>query len=358
VKLWLVALSSLFLVVVIGQVMRMRAYPADWDGPSRYLMSGLLLLFFIEKRVRFAQMFAIVAPIALILALLVSLNNPEVAAKWSGRFATSFVDPNTLGSYAVILSFMTLIALDEGTSNPMWMKVVGYAGVAAGVFVATLAASRGGWLAAAPLFGFWIYCRWRLGARRIVAGFAIVLVFVVAALVLVPNVTSRAAGSLAEIVNWFNGSNTETAAGQRLSVWKLGLALFLEHPLTGYGPGIAEHLATAKFSAFASPAIITILVYGGPHSDLLGMVLGSGILGILPFILLLLMPIGFFWKHLRSADPDARLGSELGVALALGVLVCGLTNEMLSLKYLASFYGITMAGLAAQVLSSAPPRNP
>lgn len=352
-RLLIVALASLFLAVLLGMLLRGRFDPADLDGPSRYMLAGLLLLFFLDKQIRFVQVFAIFCPVSLILALLAAIVNPEVATKWGGRFATSFVDPNTLGSYAVILSFMTLLTLDALGRDRPWLKFLKYAGIAAGVLLATMAASRGGWVAVPALLALWALFRSRLGSRRLAFNVLFIAGFISLGLLLMPDVATRAAGSVSEIRSSLDGSNTETAAGQRLSIWKLGIALFVERPFFGYGSaGVREQLALPEFATLASPTINTGLIYGGPHNDLLGMLLGSGILGAVSFALILFVPIYFFWRRRGAAEHDVRLACELGICLAAGVFVCGLTNEMLSLKYLASFYGITIAGLAAQVLGA------
>jgi len=354
-RLLIVALASLFFVVLLGMLLRGGGDPADLDGPSRYMLAGLLLLFFLDKQIRFVQILAVACPVSLILALLAAMVNPEVATRWGGRFATSFVDPNTLGSYAVILSFMTLLTLDALGRDRPWLKFLKYAGIAAGVLLATMAASRGGWVAVPALLALWALFRSRLGSRRLAFNVLFIAGFIALGLLLMPDVATRAAGSVGEIRSSLDGSNTETAAGQRLSIWKLGIALFVERPFSGYGSaGVREQLALPEFATLASPTINTGLIYGGPHNDLLGMLLGSGILGAVSFVLILFVPVYFFWRRRSAAEHDVRLACELGICLAVGVFVCGLTNEMLSLKYLASFYGITIAGLAAQVLGATP----
>jgi len=353
VRRWLLVLAAVFFAVLFGMLVRGRLDPSDLDGPSRYLLSGLLLLFFLDKQINFARLIPLVAPLALILTFAAALANPEVASRWGGRYATSFVDPNTLGSYAVILSFITLLSMDGSADDSRWQRALKYAGVAAGVLMATLAASRGGWLAALPLLAFWLYCRSALGLRRNVIRILIIVAFILLGVSIIPAISERAMNSVGEVIHWFDGTNTETAAGQRLSIWKLALTLAIERPWSGYGsPGVRAVLAQPEFAALASPVIRMILIEGGAHNDLLGMLLGSGVPGLLSYLLLLLVPIGFFWTRRRTATGETKLACELGICLALGVMICGLTNEMLSLKYLASFYGITMAGLAAQVLAS------
>lgn len=352
------ALSSPFLAGLSAMLMRGKFEPADLDGPSRFLFAGLALLYFQDKRVRFAGLFASAASAALLLALLAALANPELGPRWGGRFATPSVDPNTLGSYAVILSFMILLALGARAYGGRWLRVFGYAGLAAGALLATLAASRGGWLAVGPLLLVWLVFRAKHGLLPIARQLLPILGIVVAGTVLIPSVADRALSAGNEVRFWLDGSNTETAAGQRLSIYKLAGTLIAERPLTGYGSkGVAEHLSSPESASLASPAIREVFVAGGPHSDFLGTVLGFGLLGGLAFFLLVFGPMLFFWRQ-RHAGGEAQLAAELGVCLTVGVFFCGLTNEMLSLKYLASFYGLTVAALAAQVLSAKPSNAP
>lgn len=352
-RLFITALASLFVAVVAGSLLRGQFDATDFDGPSRYMLAGLLLLFLLDKRIRFVQVFEVAGPVALILALLAGLFNPEVASRWGGRFATSFVDPNTLGSYAVILSFMTLLTLDALGKDALWLRVLKYAGIAAGLLLALLAASRGGWLAIVPLFALWFLFRFRLGSHRLTHQALLVAAVLAIGLLLLPDVSDRALSAIDEVKGWFDGTYSETDAEQRMGIWKLSLALFFERPFAGYGgAGLREQLARPEIAMLASPVTANLLLYGGPHNDLLGMLLGSGILGLAAFVLLLFAPMAFFWRRRAGAERDARLACELGICYATGVFICGLSNEMLSLKYLASFYGLTMAGLAAQVLGA------
>lgn len=345
------ALASVFAAAFVAKVLRNDVNHLDLNSPARFLLAGLLLLFLTAKRIRFVRVFVITVPLAMLAALAAAVLNPETVTKWEARFATSFVDPNTLGSYAVILTFMTLLTIDAPGRNSPWWRGLAFAGVAAGLLLAMFAGSRGGWAAALPLAALWLLFRRGRGfASQAWQGLA-VLAAVVVILVVVPDIVDRGLRSAGELRGWLDGSNPVTPIGHRLDIWKLSLDLYLASPLVGYGwTGVPAQLARPEFATGAAPQIIHILTYGGPHSDLLTMALNSGIFGIAGFAALLFAPGAFFWRRRAAATGEARLACELGVCLAVGVFVCGLSNEMLSLKYLVSFYGLTVAGLAAQVL--------
>jgi O-antigen ligase len=350
-RMLVAALGSVFAAAVAAKVLRGELTYTDLNAPSRFLLAGLLLLFLTAKRVRFVRVFAAVLPLATLAALGAVMLHTDTINRWQGRFATSFVDPNTLGSYAVILTFLTLLtAASPGERSP-WRRALPWLGAASGLLLTMFAASRGAWLAILPLAALWLYFRSQLGIARLAWQGLAVLAIVALIAIVVPDVALRGIGSGDEIKGWVEGTNTVSPAGHRLSLWKLGLELFAASPLVGYGwSGVAAQLSRPEFAAAATPEIIYIFIYGGPHNDLLTMALGHGVFGIAAFAALLFLPAAFFWRRRAKATGDARLACELGVCLTTGVFVCGLTNEMLSLKYLVSFYGLTIAGLAAQIL--------
>jgi O-antigen ligase len=175
---------------------------------------------------------------------------------------------------------------------------------------------------------------------------------IVCGIVLVPKLKDRVVAPANDVATWADGSNKVTAPGQRLSIWKLSLHLVAEKPLTGWGiPGFWAELRKPETAPWIDDKLVgTSGDYGGAHNDALQMMIQSGVWGLAAYVLVVFVPLGLFLRLRTKVEGDARLACELGACLVLGVIVCGLTNEMLSLKYLASFFSITVAGLAAQAL--------
>jgi O-antigen ligase len=202
------------------------------------------------------------------------------------------------------------------------------------------------WLAIPPLAALWLYLRWQRGAARLARQGLLVFGIVALVAIAVPDVALRGVAGGHEVRSWLDGTNRVTPAGQRLSVWQLGLELFAASPLAGYGSSAVPTTQLARPECRQRAAgDRDLLAQGGPHNDLLTLALSHGVFGIAAFAALLFVPLAFFWRRRSTATGDARIACELGVCLVSGVLVCGLTNEMLSLKYLASFHGLTVAGL-------------
>jgi O-antigen ligase len=253
----------------------------------------------------------------------------------------------------VILSFMSLLTVDALRRKSPWQRTLVFAGVASGLVLTTLASSRGGWFAIPPLAALWVLLRWRRGLAPIVwQGLALSAIAGLVA-IMVPNLSDRLLIVIDEVRGWIDGSNPLTSVGDRLTMWMLGIDLYSARPLAGYGwPGVQAELIRPEYAMAVSPRVVHLLHFSGPHSDLLMMALSHGVFGIAAYAALLFVPAAYFWRRLATTTGESRLACELGLCLVTGVFVCGLFNEMLSLKYLVSFYGLTVAGLAAQVLGS------
>ena len=350
---WLMcAFAAPFVAVAATKLLRWELSYRDLDSESRYLIGAFLLSYFMLKQVNLSRILEVTLPLALIatlIAALLALGNP----RWAGRYATSFVDPNVLGSYAAILTFMTLMTLDSATAMSKAVRALKFAGIAAGLWLTLLAASRGGWLAIGPMFLLWAFFRFRSSGKKVIGSALLIIALIASGILLVPGLKDRIAAPASDVTSWADGSNKVTASGQRLSIWKLSLHLIAEKPLTGWGiPGAREMIASPNAAQWIDDKLLEPSgEYGGAHNDALQMVIQSGIWGLVAYVLILFVPLGLFLRRRARAEGDARLACELGACLVLGVMVCGLTNEMLSLKYLASFFSITVAGLAAQALS-------
>lgn len=355
---WLMcALVSPFIVVVFTRLLRRELDYHDLDAEARYLVAALLFGYFMIKRINLSRILEITLPLALLATLIAALSIPAAVTKhWQGRAATSFVDPNVLGSYSAILTFMTLMILDSSRRASFVLHILKIAGIGAGLYLTLLAASRGGWLAMPPMLLLWVFFRWRGHAddkKKILYSALLLSTIIIGSILLMPGLKARAEAPAGDVASWMDGSNKVTAPGQRLSIWKLSLHLIAEKPLTGWGvAGSTARIASPEFVAQWADEVVfsPSSGYGGAHNDALQMMIVSGVWGLLAYALLIFVPLGFFlWQHARAKD-DARLACELGACLVLGVMVCGLTNEMLSLKYLASFYSLSVSGLAAQAV--------
>ena len=357
IKPVLFAFVALTLATAISQSLNLRLHWSSFDGPSKILLAALVFLFLRTQTISFARVLEVGLPLGLLAVYLAVQLNSVPNAFWRGRLTTSFVDPNSLGSQSLILTLLCLFSIRLFGKEPTWLLLLKIVGVATGLYVTIHTQSRGGWLAIPPLLALWLVLQiGRVKDKRPTAYLRPIVLTCVAITMMVlayeysAIISSRGEHAYKDISDWLNEINLDTPAGIRLSIWKISLSLALENPWFGYGEtGLKEVLANHPLNTAAYRSAIETLAFAGPHSDVLAKLLFTGLIGLFAYAATMVIPWLYFWRHRSDAHPGSMAASHLGMYFITGVMVCGLTNEMLSLKYLCSFFGLMIAGLASDV---------
>ena len=358
----LFAFAGLLLATLMTQALNRSLYLPSFDGPSKIFLAVLVFLFLRTRAISFARVLEFSLPIGLLAIYLVILLYPETSTQWdgpfaTGRFATRFVDPNSLGGQSLILTVLCIFSIGLFGREKPWLLLLKLIGIVIGIHIVLNAQSRGSWLAIPPLLILWlILCFSRSNISRPIQVMVPAAIFlgVIAAMALgYENSTilsSRGNFAFENIVDWQQGKNLDSPIGIRLSIWKIGLALVHESPWIGFGEnGFKSLLLNHPLNVPANRSAIDTLNFAGAHSDILAKLLSMGAIGLIAYLATMFIPWIYFWTQRAHAHADTRAAAHLGLYFITGVFVCGLTNEMLSLKYLCSFYGLMIAGLAADV---------
>jgi O-antigen ligase len=307
-------------------------------------------------------------PLGLILTFITLKINPEVF--WGERFATYFVDPNTLGSQSFILGLLSLLMIRSTKHESIYLLLLKLVGGLIGLYISVGSGSRGAWLTA-PFIFFMIFI-FRVGdinsapasSKQKMWLQTIAIVFAVFAAGLASfffsdKLSTRIISAYFEITNWFSGADLEGSAGIRLSMWKFSFEFANQSLLFGYGEekNMLLTLQNSPLNIPANQVAITTMAGTGPHSDILSKLLSAGLIGLAAYFLMLLAPSFMFWQHRNSKDANKKIASRIGIYYIVGIFIAGLSNEQLSLKYLCTFYGLMIATLLAQVLYQSTTRN-
>ncbi len=356
------AFASLFVATLVTQILNQSIHWPSFDGPSKILLAGLVFLFLRNQRIAFAKVLEVALPLGLLGVFLVIQLSPEARKVWDGplamgRFATRFVDPNSLGSQSLILTMLCVFSIGLFAKKRTWLLVLKLIGIAIGAIIVVNAQSRGGWLAIPPLLMLWLALYFSQHTLRGPAKFLPPAIVLCAAAALMaigyetsPILSNRGNFAIENANDWLAGKNLDSPIGIRLSIWDVSMTLARESPWIGYGEtGLKAVLASHPLNIAANRSAIDTLAFAGAHSDILAKQLSMGIIGLAAYFATMLVPWFYFWKHRCHAHRDTRAAAHLGLYFITGVFVCGLTNEMLSLKYLCSFFGLTIAGLAADI---------
>lgn len=357
----LLIFSGLLLSVLISQIFRGAIHPAAFDGPSRILFAGIIFIFLSKLNIPYIKILSITIPVSLI-GIFASLQiNPS--AYWAGRYATYFVDPNTLGAQALILGLISLILIRPYGKYQLGMIALQAIGGLLGIYISINSGSRGAWLTTPFIlllvFSFRLHdvnsatdYQKRKMWQQAFLGIVAALILLVMLFYFSSSLSMRVVSGYFEVVNWFSGSNLEGSAGIRLSMWKFGWKFAEESFWFGYGEekNMVQVLQNSPLNIPVNEVAINTMAATGPHSDILSKLLSTGIFGLLAYLCLLLAPFIIFWQHRHEINPDAKTASRVGLCYITGIFIAGLSNEQLSLKYLCTFYGLMIAVLLAQVL--------
>lgn len=358
----LLIFSGLFLSVLMSQIFRGAIHPAAFDGPSRILFAGIIFIFLKQLNISYIKILDVAIPVALIYIFATIILSP-LDPHWMGRYSIYFVDPNTLGSQAFILGLLAFLMLVWGDKKSIGLIMLQVSGGLLGLYVSIRSGSRGAWLIAP--FAFLLLFILRVGDIRLAAqsqknqmwlktGVICISMLTAAAFAFnfFPMLSERIIGGYDEIKHWFTGVNLWTSAGTRLSIWKFSFEFANESLLFGYGEekNMMQVLQNSPLNIPANETAINTMALTGPHSDILSKLLSAGLFGLIAYLCLLLVPFSVFWRHRNKQDFNAKQAARIGLFYITGILIAGLSNEQLSLKYLCTFYGLMIATLLAQLL--------
>lgn len=353
--------ASLFLSVLVSQSFRGALNFPAFDGPSRIFFAGIVCLFLKQWNIPYIKILGIAIPLGLIATFITLRLYPE--AFWGGRYATYFVDPNTLGSQAFILGLLSLLTIRSLGQESIFLLLLKFIGGALGLYISIGSGSRGAWLTAP--FIFLMLFIFRVGDINsapdskklkmwLQTFLVILLVFgaLAASFYFSEKLSSRVISAYFEVCNWFSGADLEGSAGIRLSMWKFSFQFANESLLFGYGEekNMLITLSNSPLNTLENQVAIGTMANTGPHSDILSKLLSAGIFSLTAYLLLLAAPFYIFWQHRNSENSDKKTASRIGIYYIVGIFIAGFSNEQLSLKYLCTFYGLMIATLLAQVL--------
>ncbi len=334
------------------------AYIGNWaykyfDGPTRMLYSIFIMLFFIYKNVNYKKIIAFSSPVAIFLICIVLFYGSDIIGREGGRFATYFVRPNSFGTYSAVLAGFCLFNIRLGLQTSRFYIAYQLTGFLVGLILVVGSQTRASWIALGISILVWIFFNYKQMTKVFIKNsifvFSLFLLFV---LFLFPNIIDRFSRGLLEVKNWFIGSNIDSSTGVRFSMWKIAWQLFLHNPIFGYGDqGYTVFLDKPWFSSTASDFAKKTMACCGPHNELLANMLRSGILGGLSILCLFFIPLVLFFINAFDGNTRISEASRLGISYIITVMICSISIEVFNLKYTSTFYGLTIAGLFAQIFS-------
>ena len=100
------------------------------------------------------------------------------------------------------------------------------------------------------------------------------------------------------------------------------------------------------------------LCHTGEHSEYFHEFVANGIFGFSAKILLLLVPLIVFITRLKNTQGHFYATNVVGIGFIVAFMIFGITQGPFGYKFICSFYGFVIGGLAIRPLKAQSPSKP
>ena len=156
-----------------------------------------------------------------------------------------------------------------------------------------------------------------------------------------------------ETVSSLQAGDFDVQTASRLAIWHIAWAEFVAHPWFGGGLNAYHDAvrAAAAAGALDQPQFVLDCCTSHAHNDLLQSLATRGLPGGLSWLLLLLIPLRVFARHLRAPEPAVAFIASVGVLLPAGYAIFGLTEAVFSRSVFITFYLLALAVCGAVLVA-------
>lgn len=251
--------------------------------------------------------------------------------------------------YAMITLALTMFSVVQLWRKELYGRidrVLFVAGVVLGFLGALLTQSRGP-LIAFPLTLMLLFVlharRQQRWTRTGLTVLALIAVIGAATTVLDRKIVERFADVHTEMRS-YSPDNASGAVRERLEMWRTAWRAFGEHPLAGvgidrFGDYSATQIAQGKTNA-------SIAKYEHAHSEYLEAMATGGIPGFVSLLLILFVPLAYFWRRLGDASDTVFSAALTGIATIAIYALCALTDNVFYRPMPQSFFLLSVLGMA------------
>ena len=337
----ILCLSATVLSLLLTQTIRGDISAASYDGPLRLLAALPILIAIYKHRINFPKLLSLVIPLALLGILIFARLGTHT---YGNRLTNHYLDPIFWGNFSIILGFMSFASIQS--QDHLLLKIYKFSGLVLGISMSLMSQSRAGWIAAIIMALVWLALnRKELTFKKLVVITFVSLLTLIFLFIFVESFSARVNGAITEISGWLNKTQTESATGYRLTMWKMTAHLFSQSPWVGYGEFSTLPVTKDPYIlSFADAESIMTIQCCGPHNEVAAQTLRSGVFGILALLATYIIPMYIFIRSKMSQS------TVMGMILCTGVFICGFATEMLGLKISYTFYAILTSGLIATTL--------
>ena len=221
-----------------------------------------------------------------------------------------------------------------------------------------LSYSRAAWLSIVVALGVWLILILKIRFKPLFISFvallAIFFVFQTQIMMKLESNSKQSSANLATHISSMSNITTDASNLERINRWSCAIRMFADKPVLGFGPG-TYMFQYAPYQLNNDRTIISTNAGdgGNAHSEYLGPLSESGVLGLVTFLLLIIIVI-YTAIHAYTRVRDPRL-KKIVLAALLGLITYymhGLMNNFLDTDKLSvPFWGFTAMIVAIDNIS-------
>ena len=330
------------------------------NGPSRLFLAGVAFLWMNYKKVNFVNCFQIISSIGIIITVFFATTqqpgNPD-------RYTTSLIDLDSFSQQICLLGLVQFLFLLFRPSASPLVSALTIVSILLAAKMGIASGGRGGWIAVPPILIFAAFC-YKGKKSKLLALIFFILLTLGALLATNKVFYDRLMSIYSESKDWISGGSGGSG-GHRIGMWAISWELIKQNPIKGYGSkqnlwgpvyqmdpslylrkGISyEDEERSRYS----------LCHTGEHSEYFHEFVANGIFGFSAKILLLLVPLIVFITRLKNTHRHCYATNVIGIGFVAAFMIFGITQGPFGYKFICSFYGFVIGGLAIRPLEAQSP---
>ena len=264
-------------------------------------------------------------------------------------------------AYGAITAFLLPVLIGIATKSKLktFIKILLWSLVALVMLALILSYSRAAWLSVIAAFGVWVIIKLKIKLKYIIIGLlilsAIIFRFSFQIYDRLGDNKQDSSSELTEHVESISNVATDASNLERINRWNCAIRMFKEKPFFGWGPG-TYMFQYAPFQLSYEKTIISTDLgeRGNSHSEYLGPLSESGVLGLITFLILIVTSIYTSIKIYKKTDNIEIKMLSSGILLGLTTYYLhGFLNNFLDTDKLSvPFWGFLAILVALDIYHS------
>lgn len=309
----------------------------DYDFIIRFSISFFIYIYISRRNLNFdiCLKYAIYLSIIFIMFSFIISDN----LIFGSRTHTSFVDPNTIGIYIIALFFLLFI-----NNTNLFEKVIFFIIISLALLLVIYSRTRGAWISFILCFPIFYLIKYKFKNFQI---FIFILIGLLLFFIFNQSSLERFVSIFSELYGRFFSGNNNSSAGDRITLFLLGIDLLNNNIFFGVNsldiPLLIENLElTKKYQTH----IFDIFNCCGFHNQYMTLLFNYGLLALLGFISLIIFCIYYFLKGNIKKN-------NINYFFALfSIYISSMALDTLSLKYSQSIFLLILIILLSEIRNS------